>query len=70
MDAGKHEMTVDDPSWFGTFSEKYNFEAGNTYKFEIVADWINVFFYGEIFSSKGKDGYNKLDLISVEKTVK
>ena len=70
MDAGKHEMTVDDPSWFGTFSEKYDFEAGNTYKFEIVADWTNVFFYGEVFSSKGKDGYNKLDLISVEKTVK
>ena len=69
-DAGKHEMTLDNPSEIGTFSEKYDFEAGNTYKFEIVADWTNVFFYGDIFSSKGKDGQAKLDLISVEKTVK
>ena len=69
-DAGKHEMTLDNPSYFGTFSEKYDFEAGNTYKFEIVADWTNILFLGEIFSSKGKDGQVKIDLISVEKTVK
>ena len=30
MDTGKHEMTLDNPSYFGTFSEKYDFEAGNT----------------------------------------
>ena len=70
MDTGKHEMTLDNPSYFGTFSEKYDFEAGSTYKFEIVTDWGNILFFGEIFSPKGKDGTLKLNLISVEKTIK
>lgn len=70
VDSGQHEITLDNPSWFGTYSEKYDLMADHTYRFEIVADWQNIIFFGEIFSSKGKDGQVKLELVSIEKIIK
>jgi len=72
--AGEHEITLDNASDFGTYSEKYKFEADMTYKFEAVSDWGNILlnsfipFGGKIFSSKGKDAQVKLKLVSAQKT--
>jgi hypothetical protein len=74
IDTGEHEITLDNASDFGTYSEKYKLEAGMTYKFEVVSDWGNILlnsfipFGGKIFSSKGKDAQVKLKLVSTEKT--
>jgi hypothetical protein len=73
LDAGEHEITLDNASDFGTYSEKYKLEAGMAYKFEVVSDWGNIMlnsfipFGGKIFSSKGKDAQVKLKLVSAQK---
>jgi len=74
IDTGEHEITLDNASDFGIYSEKYKLEAGMTYKCEVVSDWgniaLNTFipFGGKIFSSKGKDAQVKLKLVSTKKT--
>ena len=74
FDIGSHEITLNNASDFGNFSDKYDLEAGKIYQFEVITDWTTVGLnslipfipLGTIFSAKGKDSQIKLQLISVQ----
>ena len=69
---GKHEITLNTHIDTGTFTEKYDFELGKIYTFDVVTDFGNVVldlfvpFGSAIFSKKGSDAGIKLKLVSVK----
>ena len=69
---GKHEITLNTHIDTGTFTEKYDFELGKIYTFDVVTDIGNVMldlfvpFGSAIFSKKGSDSGIKLILISAK----
>jgi hypothetical protein len=71
---GKHEITLNTHIDTGTFTEKYDFELGKIYTFDVVTDYGNVAldlfipipFASAIFSKKGSDAGIKLKLVSAK----
>lgn len=69
---GKHEITLNTHIDTGTFTEKYDFELGKIYTFDVVTDIgnsaLNMFipFGAAIFSKKGSDAQIKLNLVSTK----
>jgi len=70
---GKREIMLNTNLDFGTFSERYDLEAGKRYKLEIVLNkknfWVDTLFLGmpvsAIFNEKGKTASLKFELVSV-----
>jgi len=70
---GKREIMLNTNMDFGTFSERYDLEAGKRYKLEIVLNkknfWVDTLFLGmpvsAIFNEKGKTASLKFELVSV-----
>ena len=69
---GKHEITLNTHIDTGTFTEKYDFELGKIYTFDVVTDVGNsvlnmlIPFGAAIFSKKGSDAQIKLNLVSTK----
>jgi hypothetical protein len=69
---GKHEIILNTHIDTGTFIEKYDFELGKIYNFDVVTDVGNMVldlfipFGSAIFSKKGSDAGIKLKLVSVK----
>jgi hypothetical protein len=70
---GKREITLNTNLDFGTFSEKYDLQAGKRYKLEVVLNkknfLIDSLFFGlpvsAIFNDKGKTASLKFELVNV-----
>ena len=70
---GKREITLNTNMDFGTFSEKYDLEAGKRYKLEVVMNkknfLVDALFFGlpvsAMFNDKGKTASLKFELVNV-----
>jgi hypothetical protein len=70
---GKREITLNTNLDFGTFTEKYDFEAGKRYKIEIILNkknfLVDSLFFGipvsAMFNEKGKNASLKFELVNV-----
>ena len=73
IEPGKREIKLNTNLDFGTFSERYDLEAGKRYKFDIVLNannfWMDSLFGGlpvsAIFNEKGKTASLKFELVNV-----